>query len=303
MSDNTTLLRTTTIGLDEYNRLNESVNTQRALVGALEQQIENLKEEIIKVEEKQPQVKVTHLVNEWNDYDDALYPKVNKVEFLNLPDVVSLANNTAKSIVKEKIDELESKLEVEEKSYKQLQKRFDDAKDLIDYKNRELNKIKIKYDQEVTDAKEEYTKNVSTLKKAYSEDVDAYKETIKDLKEEVKKVKDSKTDEEVEKKRNQEIVDLKLRIRDLEKLIKELSNMNFFKRTFKLRSISTERLAAQKELIEREKKVNLIGTTWVKENGKYQTYDAFRNALHNVIPGVQSMYQSVYGWISNANIW
>jgi chromosome segregation ATPase len=303
MSDNNTLLRTTTISLDEYNRLNESVNTQRALVGALEQQIESLKEDLIKVEEKQPQIKVTHSSREWDDYNEETYSKVNRVEFINLPDVVSLANNAAKNEVKERINDLEEKLETEERSYKQLQKQLVEANDLIQLKNKELRKVNLNHAENVEETKIQYNKEVATLKKAYAEDVDAYKETIKDLKEEVKKVKDSKTDIEIEEKRNKEIIDLKHRIKDLENVIKELGNMNFFKRIFKLRTISAEKLAAQKELLEREKRVNSIGTTWVKEDGKYRTYNAFRNALNNAGSGLQSIYQSVYGWITSANQW
>jgi hypothetical protein len=76
--------------------------------------------------------------------------------------------------------------------------------------------------------------------------------------------------------------------------------MNFIKRVFKLRTISAEKLTAQKELLQREKRVNSIGTTWVKENGKYRKYNNFSEYLNSIY----SYSTNVYGWIKDfSNKW
>ena len=77
------------------------------------------------------------------------------------------------------------------------------------------------------------------------------------------------------------------------KIIEELGQLNFFKRVFKLREISAEKLAVQKELLERERNANAVGSTWVKENGKYRKYNAFAEYVNSLSSQARDYYNSV----------
>ena len=261
-------IRTTTITLDEYDSLRRSVEAKDQMVGALEERVDHLNDKLAEVEEKQPEVKITHYKEVWSNWRDEMLPEEAKVEFTNLSEIETLAYNKAKVDYEQKLKELINN----NKSLKDETERLDD---IVASKNKQISTNSKKYNDEVSDLRVEYKDNISKLDKAYKADVNSYKETIKELKEEIQKVKDGKTDKEIEEKRNKEILDLKNRIKDLEKILEDLKSMNFFKRVFKLRTISAEKLAAQKELVEREKRANKVGTTWVKESGKYRVYNMY----------------------------
>ena len=99
---------------------------------------------------------------------------------------------------------------------------------------------------------------------------------MNDLNEEIQKLKDSKSDAEVEKKRNEEITTLKLRIRDLEKTINALRNV---KRVSQIRKITNELDKDRIAAAQREREADNIGKTWVKEGGKFRKFDYFKDAI------------------------
>jgi chromosome segregation ATPase len=294
MADNNTTLRTTTISLDEYNRLQDEAKLLRESKGALQTTISNLTEKVNELKETQPKIKVVHFTSEmdrdyddWNDdYETHPYLKQSKVEFINLTEVQALAKAEAKEEVKQSIEVLENLKSNNEITEKNIRRMWTETSDQLEDKKKELRKIEKKNKEDLDEKSETYNKNVDELKKAYKEDEKNYKETIKDLKEEVQKVKDNKTDKEIEGKRNQEIKDLKGRIKDLETMVEDLGKLNFFKRVFKLRAISAEKLAAEVELTKRERNANAVGTTWVSEGGKYRKYNSFSELLN-------SMYRTV----------
>jgi DNA repair exonuclease SbcCD ATPase subunit len=261
-------IRTTTITLDEYDSLKRNLEAKDQMIGALEERVDHLNDKVTEVEEKQPEVKIVHYKEVWNNWRDEMLPEEAKVEFTNLSEIETLAYNKAKVDYEQKLKELINN----NKSLKDETERLDD---IVASKNKQISTNFKIYNDTISDLRVEYKDNISKLDKAYKADVNSYKETIKELKEEIQKVKDGKTDKEIEEKRNKEILDLKNRIKDLEKILEDLKSMNFFKRVFKLRTISAEKLAAQKELIEREKRANKVGTTWVKEGGKYRVYNMY----------------------------
>jgi len=264
MAEITNDLRTTTISLDEYNNLRDNIESLRRETGANEETIRHLEDKLSEADDKNREVRVTHYTNNYSPWIGDYSLSVAKVEFVNMADVEILADKKARSEVEAHIDELENKV--------------------IEYNN----EVKAR-ERTITQLGEDNNVRVEDLKRAYNKDVKAYKETITDLKEEIQKVKDSKTDIEIEKKRNEEIKDLKGRIKDLESTIEELGKLNFFKRTFKLRTISAEKLAAQKELLQRERRANAVGTTWVKEGGKYRKSEFFKDVY-------ASMRGLIYRW-------
>lgn len=306
MTDNNTTLRTTTIGLDEYNRLHDVHREQSEIIGAKTETIKNLEKEIIKLNEKQPLIKVIHFTKEWereyDDYNDEMgeheYLQQKKVEFVNLTDVTNMAVNQVKASLKNSQEGLENELQNSKYAIKELRDTVDTVQERLEVKEKQIKKLKTQQTEELDTLGESYEKNLEGLKKAYKTDEKDYKETISDLKEEVKKVKENKTDVEIEEKRNKEIKDLKLRIKDLEKMVEDLGKLNFFSRIFKLRSISAEVLATRKELIERQDAANRVGTTYVKENGKYRSYNAFNEYISSLSAKAHNYVYKVinYGW-------
>ena len=294
MPENTDNLRVTTISLDEYNALKLEADRLKGLNGGQSATINVLHDKIHDLEEKQPLVKVLHYHMQ-DDWDESPYPVTDKVEFVNLTEVERLAEEKAKSTVKDKLEILENKSENITDELKHQRIVNEALSDKLDEKERLVKKVKTSHATELETEKETYTKNIDKLKKAAKEDAESYKETISELKDEIKKIKDNKTDAEVEEKRNKEIKDLKGRIKDLEKTIEELGSMNFFKRVFKLRTISAEKLAAQTELLEREKNANNVGTTWVKENNKYRPYDKFSNVWEYLTQQGRKLQSYTYG--------
>jgi DNA repair exonuclease SbcCD ATPase subunit len=214
-----------------------------------------------------------------------------------------MAVNQVKATLTDKQKDLEEILDRDTRIIKELRDSVDTVQDRVEVKEKQIKKLKTQQAEELLEKEELYGKNLEGLKKAYKEDEKEYKETIKDLKEEIQKVKDSKTDAEVEEKRNKEIKDLKLRIKDLEKMVEDLGKLNFFSRMFKLRSISAEVLAARKELVERQDAVNRIGTTYVKENGKYRKYNAVSEYLNSLSSQARNYYNTVTSAFSGYVRW
>jgi DNA repair exonuclease SbcCD ATPase subunit len=285
-------LRTTTISLDEYNKLRDLNLNLKETIGAKDETVRNLNTKIAELNEKQPLVKVIHMEETYDDnYDDygdyegrQKNYKHKKVEFINLTEVTGIALQKAREVSKEEIEALKYDVKQKEYTIKELRDNVDTVQEKLNSKDKQIKKLGKEQSESYLEQEESYNKKLKDMNKAYQEDTKNYKETIKELKEEIQKVKDSKTDAEIEEKRNQEIKDLKGRIKDLENMIAELGKLNFFKRTFKLRTISAEKLAAQKQLLEREKNANAVGTTWTREGNKYRRFNAFEE-MFRVIRG------------------
>ncbi len=268
MAEITNNLNTVTIPLAEYNSLTNETKTLREVKGTLQESIDNLQNRISELQEQQPKVKIIHLSEDIDDWDDERYLQTNKVEFVNMTDVTTLANTVAKNQVKEKLDTLEFDV----KRYKDEVKSLDDE---LDSKKKELQKVYSQKEEITKELKETQKDELKKLKKAYDKDIESYNEKIAELEEEITKIKENKTDAEVEAKRNEEIKTLKVRIKDLEGILSELKNLSFFKRISKLRKITLDQDAGRREYYDRERKADSIGTTWVKEGGKVRLKSMF----------------------------
>jgi hypothetical protein len=296
MAETTNNLRSTTISLDEYNKLVNEASTLRETKGALQTTIQNLQDQIQKLNEKQPVVKVIHYTTEqethYDDWRDEVmdeeYRRQSRIEFINVDTATELAVTQAKAQVSNEIRDLKDDI-------RRLKGQLESSGDDYSKVYKQWMKAEQVNNENLAEKKEEYEKNLLKLKKASDEDAKNYKETIKELKEEIQKVKDNKTDIEIEEKRNKEIKDLKGRIKDLENTLVDLGKLNLVKRIFKLRTISAERLVAQKELLERENAANKVGTTRVKESGKYRKYTFFEEVYN----ALSAKSKDAYYWITS----
>jgi len=279
MAKNSEFLRTTTINLDEYNKLKSDIEHKTQLIGSLQENVHNLRTTISELKSekssKEPLVKVITSSN-YSDYYDT-------VKFINLSET--------KELVKKELEkEYENSLKVSKENIKNLKQEIERLNDKLIDLERVKTKNRKDYIRDLEDAKDDFNDKSYSLQKAYNKDVKEYKETIKELNEEIKKIKSNKTDAEIEAKRNKEIETLKLRISDLEQLINDLNNTPWYKKIFKLRKISMERNEAIEAIENRKMAADSIGTTYVKENGKYRIYDNFKGALSYYTNGVRDWF-------------
>ena len=257
MAENTNNSRSVTISLDEYLRLKETSDSSKSEIGALKNEISNLKE-------KQAQVKITH-------YNSSGYfPTIkDHYEWINMTEIHNLAKEGVKA-------DYENQLENHKEQIKKLKGINDDQSDIIDSLRRSNEKEVNGLHRSLADNEDNHRIIVKDLNKAYEKDVKYYKEKMNDLNEEIQKLKDSKSDAEVEKKRNEEITTLKLRIRDLEKTINALRNV---KRVSQIRKFTNELDKDRIAAAQREREADNIGKTWVKEGGKFRKFDYFKDAI------------------------
>ena len=117
MTDNNILLRTTTIVLDEYNRLLSRADDKDQTIGALNETIRNLRNEMDKKAEGEPLVKVTHYNQRYDEYSDDSWKENAGTEFMNLADVKNMMKDSLKKEVEKEAIELQEKLECHPQAY------------------------------------------------------------------------------------------------------------------------------------------------------------------------------------------
>lgn len=305
MAENTKDLRTTTISLDEYNNLKDQTLALRERIGSKDAEVNLLHSKIQELQEQQPLVKVVHYREKYNDWDDEYTQAYDSVQFMNLGEVTELAKKEANAKVEARIKELEKKLETAENNNKQITRvrklEVDDLREEISSLKKQREKVKKENSSLLKEKEEEYIESLKQSKKAYDKDVTAYKETINDLKQEIKNIKEDKTQLDIEKKRNEEIKTLKGRIADLEKILNDLKNTSFLKRLTKLRHIELEQNKAEQELVERRRKVDSIGTSWVVEGNKVRKYDRFKDLLAKQMNNIYSYGNDVLNYVTFSN--
>lgn len=219
------------------NALNREVGTKNALVDSLNKQLEEAKA-------KQPEIRVIKPSPKRNSWGDVVGETTEIVEYRNLSSIQD-------DIRKELEAKYKKDLESNEKTIKDLNKRLETLKDDQD---RSIKVIESSYAKYTQDNQLEYeAKKLKLDKKLADKDLE-----IQKIREELEKVKTDKTDEQVAKQREEEITKLKLRIKDLEKTVKEMMNMNFLKRFWNSITNKAVRVAAEKEVIEKQNEIDKI---------------------------------------------
>jgi len=307
MAENTKDLRTTTISLDEYNNLKDQTLALRERIGSKDAEVNLLHSKIQELQEQQPLVKIVHYREKYNDWDDEYTPAYDSVQFMNLGEVTELAKKEANAKVEARIKELEEKLETAENNNEQITRvrklEVDDLREEISSLKKQMKKTEKENFSLLKEKEEEYIESLKQSKKAYDKDVTAYKETIDDLKQEIKNIKEDKTQLDIEKKRNEEIKTLKGRIADLEKILNDLKNTSFLKRLTKLRHIELEQNKAVQEIVEKKRRADSIGTSWVVEGTKVRKYDRFKDLLSKQMYNIYRYGNDVYNYVTFSKSW
>ncbi len=209
------------ISIDRLISLEKENASLKERVGSLKADKNNLEK---KLTEEQKEVKI--ITARKKDSFIGTFTEIESIETRNLGDVEELVSKKYKSDIDKK-----------DKEIKSLSNQIDDITFSYTRKSKELDN---NYEDYRTDLKLEYDKK------------------IKDLKEELKKVKEDKTDKQETERRNKEILDLKLRIKELEKAIKNLTSINIFKRVWNAILDTNARVVAQKEILEKKEEIEKI---------------------------------------------
>lgn len=215
-------------------------------IGSKETLIEKLEEDLELAKEKQPEVRIVtqqRYKDSWGCTNQE-----TSIEYKNLSLVQDDIRKEIDITYKEQIKSLNDEV-------KSLTKELEGEKEKYDYNSKRLELDYKKYSQDL-----EFNYMEKRLK---AERTLAEKDIqLKDLREILEQVKNDKTASQIAEKRAQEIIDLKLRIGELETTIKEMSSINIFKRIWDSILNGKARVIAQKQLIEKDRLINKIKNYW-----------------------------------------
>jgi DNA repair exonuclease SbcCD ATPase subunit len=172
-------------------RQNASLEQQ---VGELRSDKKNLED---KIKEGQKEVKIVTGRKSTSNWSDDTYFTIDSVETRNLGDV--------EEIIRKKY---QSDIEKKEKEIRELTNTLEDNKSIYNRSKKALENDYDNYRNDLTIANEK---------------------KIKSLKEEIQKLKDDKTDEQLVAARDNEILEYKKQNKELQKVIKDLQSINIFK--------------------------------------------------------------------------
>lgn len=243
---------TTTVDLNKVLSLqNEVLSKQEVInalnreVGAKSEQLGILSKQLEEAKSKQPEVRVVKVAQKRDSWGDPI--RGTETEVLEYRNLSSIQDDIRKELEAKYKKDLESN----EKTIKDLNKKLEDKSE--DYA-RNVKRIESDYASYTQSNELDYKdKKLKLDKKLADKDLE-----IQKIREELEKVKNDKTDEQVAKQREEEITKLKLRIKDLEKTVKEMMNMNFLKRFWNSITNKAVRVAAEKEVIEKQQEIDKI---------------------------------------------
>jgi len=227
--------------------LQNTINSLNKEIGSKEALIEKLENDLAEAKEKQPEVRIITQERKVRDSWGCI-EQTTSTEYKNLHLVQDDIRKEIDSTYKEQIDSLK-------KEITNLKEELATIRENYNIRSKQLEFDYKKYRQEV---ELDYAEEKLNVKKVV---LDKDKE-ITLLKKELEKVKNDKTDEQLNEKRAQEIVDLRLRIEELELTIKEMESTNIFKRIWNSILNGKARVIAQKQLIEKKNLVNSITGWW-----------------------------------------
>jgi len=245
----TTTVVTTEISVDrilaltaEKQTLENTIASLNREIGSKETLIEKLEDELEKIEKKQPEVRI--ITQERKKDSWGWTDQTTSTEYKNL----SLVQDDIRKEMDIKYNDEITSLK---QSIKQLEKELIET---IDAHTLVTNKAKF-----------ENTKTIQTINLGCEEDrlnfekiVTMKNRDIKELEEKIVKIQNDKTEEQLTKAREKEIVDLQVHIGELENIIKEMQSTNIFKHIWNSILNGKARVIAQKQLLEKKELISVI---------------------------------------------
>jgi predicted phage tail protein len=262
MKDNRLTEGVAKVSVKEYVALNNSVNEKDQTIGALQAQIDNLKD---KLKEQQKDQKVVVVRNKqlssyspWGGIQEC-GTKEEIVGYRNLDSVIEDIRKEESNKLGISVAELETKLNKLELEKQRIKNDSDLRVKQLEEQVRIGQKEK---DSDIATAKEKIRKHMTTL-------IDGLNDEIDDLKEELRNVKKDKSNEAIEDARKQEIIDLKEQITALENQINETPNYGWFKTILYnwLKVDARAKIQAEREHLESKDRVKEISNNYPSTKG------------------------------------
>jgi phage host-nuclease inhibitor protein Gam len=249
------------VSVKEIVALEKSVSDKDQTIGALQQQVAHLEQELKNKKTETDKVIVVKKKlgslggYSYDEYGDKVYrnstPEGEEIiGYRNLDTVIE-------GIRKEEVKKLGTNVASLEKQLTELNIEKNKLKLDYEYKLRvvedDLRYQKKNNEKDVNDAKERIRKHMTEL-------IDGLNEEIEKLQDELRKVKKDKTDEAVEEARKQEIIDLKNRIAELEAVANEKPAFGWFKTIIYnwLNVDARAKIQAERENLEKQARVEKI---------------------------------------------
>jgi len=227
---------------EEINSLNNQVSSLQRELGSEEEHNQTLRNQIEELKSKQPEVRIITSKPVSNRYGDTYTEST--IEYRNLSSVQDDIRKEIEAKYKKDLDKSEATI-------KSLNK---DLESKQDFYHNEIKKIESRYENYSLGNRLSFEADKRALdEREIKKDL-----KIKELKEEIEKIKNDKTDEQLAKQREEEIKTLKDRIEELEASVANLTSTNIFKRIWNAILDKNARVAAQKELLKKKEKADKI---------------------------------------------
>jgi len=223
---------------------NAQIAESAATIGRLDAEIEHLKS-------TQPKVLKSVQIKSIDSWGEEVYKTEDL--YVGLEDIKSEIEANVKKSTEKEIERLTNQVKILNKDTEGYRESINkQAKDYIKTLNKTDEEYQEKVDNLNKDKKQQYESYVEKLAKKDQE--------IETILVDMKKLKNKQTDEDLENKRNQEIVDLKTTIAKLTEKIARMESATFFERLFGQKKVDIIREQVEKDLVANEKLVNKIKT-------------------------------------------
>src|SRR4030042_949400 len=238
------------VSIKEIIALEKSVTDKDQTIGALHAQVKQLEDKIQEVkneiENKQKQVKITTSSTTKRMFNGDYYEDRSSsptIEYKNLDDVIENIRKEESKKLGSDIADLEGKVQILE---------LDKAR------------AKNEFEFEVKSNKESLRKQLANHNKDLKDIREELEEQLDEQREEIKNLKKDKVETVIEHEREQEIIDLKERIHELETTESEVINFGWFKKMIYnwLKIDSRAKIQAERENLEKKERIDNISRSY-----------------------------------------
>lgn len=259
-----------TVSVDKIVSLEREISSKDQTIGVQQERIKNLEKE---KENKEWDINANHK-KELNTLKEKLEKEVKIVEGdaaykeIRCPDCGyyhDVYTGSTPKITWKGLDDVVDMIRKEEsKKLKVDVNKLEDEKETLEYNidkvRKELSRVRKEQNDAITEAKtrtrDRYNKMLDESERRYNKLEEEKTEIIAQLKEEIQKIQDDKTDQQIEEARKQEIINLKVAIDEYKKDKENMLNMlpKFLRKRFenqKLAEKALENVTEREELVEK----------------------------------------------------
>jgi len=257
--------------------LRQRVTDKDQTIGSLEESVKNLNNQIseLKTEKNKDVISDDQkviVVEQYNNNNEVRCQCGNWTYNNICPSCSRVLRSKEKVIATRNLEEVTAKLRKDISKELQIDNiALEDNVSKLSFSHSKLeNELKANnkdHEQNITDAKRD-------VRKSYQTQLEAANRRVEDLLEDIVKLEDDNTDEQVEEARKQEIIDLKERITELEELIEDSKLVPSLRKFWQRITDRKVKLQAAKENLEKQERVDRISNEYptTKGNAKDKWY-------------------------------